>query len=191
MTDKGKIGSAGSEQNFESVFREYFKPLVYYAVKLVHDQDSAKEIVHTVFIRLWEKREEIDMESSLRSYLFTAVHNRALNFLRDRSRFHGEDISEIGYGKEIGDEFRDRISEAETENRVISAIESLPERCREIFRLSRFEELKYREIAEKLKISVKTVEIQMSKALKILREELKDYLPLLGLWLIYFLFKNL
>lgn len=191
MGKQKNIKSLNDPAYFEEIFREYFKPLTYYAQKIVHDHDSAKEIAHSVFINLWERKDTIHLETSLKSYLFTAVHNRSLNLLRDKSKFYTGDIADLQYRDEFSVDVTDKISESETEAKIMAAIASLPERCGEIFKLSRFESKKYKEIADELKISVKTVEIQMSKALRILREELKDYLDAFILLIIYFLFNNL
>jgi RNA polymerase sigma-19 factor, ECF subfamily len=169
-------------RNFERIFKEFFNPLAYYARIFTKDQDSAKDIVHNVFINLWEKRDDISFEQSIKSYLYTSVHNRCLNHLRDRAKFIKDDVSEFEFLNSQSVEDSYDIETKETESRINDAINSLPERCREVFKLKRFEELKYSEIADLLNISIKTVEAQMSKALRILREELKDYLILL-LWL--------
>jgi RNA polymerase sigma-70 factor (ECF subfamily) len=149
-------------------------------MQYVHDLDTAKDLVHNVFINLWEKREDIDPNKSVKSYLFTAVYNRSLNHIRDHKKFHNEDISEY-HDRLAGtqEDYYDKVESSELSARIKNAIDTLPERCREIFLLNRFEEMKYKEIAEKLDISIKTVEAQMSKALKILREQLTDYIGLL------------
>ena len=183
MTGQNQIYDIRSEGNFEKLFREFFAPLSFYARKMVHDEDTAKDIVHAVFIKLWELRNDLKLDTSLKSYLYRAVHNRSLNHLRNQSRFRSEEPGEYTEGTA---EFNDDIIAAETEARIIMAIEGLPDRCAEVFRKSRFEDKKYREIAEEMKISVKTVEIQMSKALRILREELKDLLFLLLMFLYNF-----
>jgi RNA polymerase sigma-70 factor (ECF subfamily) len=165
--------------SFEHLFREYFPPLMTFARKILGDEDDAREIVHRVFINLWEKRKDLDLSTSLKSYLFTSVHNRSLNLIRDRKKFSDAEIPEVAGDHDVSQQ----METLELENRISEVIASLPEKCREIFELNRFEGLKYSEIAEKLDISVKTVENQMSKALKILREKLSRYLGLL-LWLI-------
>lgn len=142
------------------------------------DLDVAKDIVHNVFLNLWNKREEVDWSAPIKPYLFKAVHNRCLNQLRDSKRIvrHELDIEPEAIPDYV--ESRDFLEESELEKRIANAIDSLPEKCRRIFRLSRFEGKKYSEIAETEGISVKTVEDQMSKALRILRDNLKDYLTI-------------
>lgn len=181
------IPSITDPEYFEKIFREYFSQLSYYALKLVRDQDSAKEIVHIVFINLWEKRESIKLDKPIRSYLYTSVHNRCLNHIRNNSKFLSEDVGSLAFLNELSDMDSPEIEKLETEQRINDAINKLPEKCRHIFKLSRFEDKKYSEIASDLGISVKTVEVQISKALKILREELKDYLILL-LWVLFKIF---
>jgi len=177
-----------SEKLFEELFRKHFTSLCLFAGKYISDFDSAKEIVHDVFIRLWEIRDNIDTSKPLKSYLFTSVHNRCLNFIRDNKKFANNiDISEIS-NIDFSDN-NDKLIELEMKEKIMSVINSLPGKCRTIFELSRFEGLKYIEIAEKLNISVKTVEANISKALKILRENLIEYLTVF-LILIYLYMKN-
>ena len=165
--------------SFEKLFREYFPPLMAFARKILVDEDEAREVVQKVFISLWEKRSEIDVSTSLKSYLFTSVHNRSLNVIRDQKKFSGLEVPEVAGEWDVSTQ----IESMELEEKIMDAIRSLPEKCREVFQLSRFDGLKYSEIAKHLDISVKTVENQMSKALKILREKLLKYITLL-LWLI-------
>ena len=170
---RGKL----NKQSFELLFRENFTALSGFARKYVIDIDTSKEIAHDVFINLWEKRNEIDSEKPLRSYLFTSVRNRCLNYIRDQKKFdRTEDITgNPGYSQPA--ENNDPVEILELEERINLAIDSLPDKCREIFIMNRFRDLKYAEIAKKLDISVKTVEAQMSRALKTLREKLAMYLP--------------
>lgn len=172
------------KRQFETLFREHFSGLSYFARKYTGDLDSAKEIVHGVFIRIWENRSEFDWENPAKSYLFTSVYNRSMNYLRDNKKFISHE--EATLHNMVVDEsvFTDNLETAELEGRIKSALQKLPEKCREVFELSRFEGMKYSEIAKHLKISVKTVETQMSKALNILKEELKDYLTILLLILL-------
>lgn len=172
---------------FEELFRSYFTPLCSFAQKYVNDIDEAKDIVHNVFINLWNKRDEVDMKTSLKSYLFQGVYNRSLNFIRDHKKLVQFDTpqNEAELNKYV--ESKDHLESSEAESRINRALDDLPEKCREIFLMNRFDGLKYREIAEKLNISIKTVETQMSRALKTLRERLSDMITLL----IYLIIQNL
>ncbi len=168
-------------QAFEELFRKYFPSLMAFSRRILGNEEDAREVVHQVFVNLWEKRNDIDLSTSLKSYLFTSVNNRSLNMIRDRKKFSSEEVPESAGDWDVSAQ----IESMELEEKIRGAIDSLPEKCREIFELNRFEGLKYSEIANKLDISVKTVENQMSKALKILREQLAKYMTIL-LWLILF-----
>jgi len=165
---------------FEQLFRKFFPALMAFSKKILVDEDDAREVVHAVFINLWEKRDSLDTGKSLKSYLFSSVHNRSLNVIRDRKKFSDEEMPEIASEQDV----QSQLESMELEEKIREVIASLPEKCREIFELNRFEGLKYGEIAQKLDISVKTVENQMSKALKILREKLAYYLALV-VWILW------
>ena len=154
------------EGSFEQLFRQYFEPLMGFSMKMLGDEDDAREVVQGVFIRLWERRRELDLDTSLKSYLFTSVHNRSLNHLRDRKKFSEGEMPEMATQWDVGEQ----IESMELEERIREVIATLPEKCREVFEMNRFQGLKYEEIAGRLGISVKTVENQMSKALRILRK---------------------
>ena len=165
-----------NKQEFEQIFHLHFATLVNFARSFLHDEDNSKEIVQDVFIRLWEKRKEIDPNKSIKSYLYTSVRNRSFNFIRDNKKFQNEYLD---LENALDSEFAVEIAEeSDIESKVQAALEKLPTKCRQIFEMSRFEEKKYRDIAEELNISQKTVEAQMSKALRILRVELKDYVAI-------------
>ncbi len=166
------------KQEFEILFRAHFKALAGFAKKYVNDIDVAKGIVHEVFMKLWEKRSEIDTNQSVKSYLYTGVYNRSLNYIRDNKKFDksGEqaDIPEQKENWDISNE----MTASEIQLKIDKTLQDLPEKCRQVFEMSRYEDLKYREIAEKLDVSVKTVETHMSKALKALRKNLAEYIHL-------------
>ncbi|MCG8697521.1 MAG: RNA polymerase sigma-70 factor [Bacteroidales bacterium] len=166
------------KQQYEELFRTHFVALCYFAAKYVSDNDTSKEIVHNVFISIWEKRNEFDFDKPAKSYLFTSVYNRCMNYIRDHKKFKSTDEENAIAIADSG-EYQDKMETAELEVKIKSSINKLPAKCREVFMLNRFEDKKYAEIANQLNISIKTVEAQMSKALKILREELHEYLPLL------------
>lgn len=171
---------------FEQVFRNYYERLCNYANTILNDMDEAEEIVQGTFMGLWEKRSHIQIHTALKSYLYQSVRNNCLNHLdhlkvRQTHReyfIHSADMSaDSGVQTTLANELEKQIEEA---------VSSLPPQCQTVFRLSRFEGLSYAEIAQQLDISVKTIENHMGKALRIMRERLKDYLPLL----MWFLFRN-
>jgi RNA polymerase sigma-70 factor, ECF subfamily len=166
---------------FQELFNEHYSSLCRFAVSFLKDNDSAEEVVQQVFVNLWDKRDLMDAEKSIKTYLFTSVKNRSLNFIRDNKKYRSYYL-DIEGEMEIPVSEKDIISEADLNTQVKNALDKLPEKCREIFELCRFEEMKYKEVAEKLGISQKTVEAQMSKALKIMREELKDLFVVLMIW---------
>jgi RNA polymerase sigma-70 factor (ECF subfamily) len=182
MTKTPNISSVNKDA-FEKLFKEYFKPLTSFAYKFVKDIDDAKSIVHDVFMKLWEKKDEIDMNRSVKSYLFTSVNNRSLNFIRDHKKFADDEfIMDIQY--EENWEPANEMTAQEIQNKVDETLESISPKVKQVFEMSRNEGLKYKEIAEKLNISVKTVETHMSTALKALRENLKEYLTAIILFLL-------
>jgi RNA polymerase sigma-70 factor (ECF subfamily) len=142
----------------------------------VKDFETAKEIVQDAFISLWEKRDSIDLSKPVKSYLTTIIYNKSLNYLRDNKKFN-KDILTFENLYPLSEQMTsDKLVTAEMEQKIKASIQELPEKCREIFVLSRFQNLKYQQIADKLQISVKTVEAQMSKALQHMRERLVDYI---------------
>jgi RNA polymerase sigma-70 factor, ECF subfamily len=170
----------GDEQAFELLFRKFYVRLCAFANKFLNDPDESQEIVQEVFTRLWEGRDEIDPEYSLKSYIFKIVQNLSINKLRRRkveSRY--SDIYRLVYIDHLEYSTYESLLARELEENIAQSIGKLPAECRKIFELSREEGLKYKEIAETLNISVKTVEAQMSKALRFLRIELSEYLSLI------------
>jgi RNA polymerase sigma-70 factor (ECF subfamily) len=183
------ISSTNLHDTFEQLFKSHFTPLCMFSRKYVNDLDVAKDIVHNVFIDLWDKRETVDFSKPMKSYLFTSVHNRSLNHVRDNKKFT-RDLTPLEHAESLENTDVNALkNEIELEEKLSTALNILPGKCKEVFMLSRFEGLKYKDIAEKLDISVKTVETQMTKALKMLREHLKDYLVLLILIIISFFLK--
>lgn len=167
----------GDQDAYKQLFIKYYSPLCEYASQYISDDDS-EELVQELMLFLWETRENLVIETSLKSYLFISTKHRCLNAIR-KNQYHERIHNQI-YEK-IKDQFEDPdyyfVNEL-TEN-IQKAIENLPETYRETFAMSRFGEKTNVQIAEKLGISVKTVEYRISQALKILRLKLKDYLPLL------------
>ncbi len=151
--------------------------MVSFAMNYVLDQDQAEELVQEVFANVWTKAESLKIQSSPRAYLFTSTRNACLNFLKHR-KVENAYLERFTFLQDQGDP----VEYDELVHRLEQALDKIPEKCREIFELNRFEGKRYKEIAEELGLSLKTVENQMGKALKILRRELGDYLPLI-IWL--------
>ncbi len=178
----------GDEKVFEELFKAYYAPLCEYCLRYVSDADMAEEIVQDLFFKMWVKRDELNINVSIKSYFYISLRNHALNYinrLKIQDRYN--QFVEIRTKNEV-DYPIDVLEEKDMERIMKQAIAMLPEKRREIFEMSRFEELKYSEIAEKLNVSVKTVESQMSKALEHMRKVLAKYLALIisGLFLLRF-----
>ncbi len=149
--------------------------------------DEAEEMVQNAFLTIWERRDSFEVHTSLKSYLYRAVYNSSLNSLKHKKV---QQKHEQYYKQNTVPDYESATSqlmENELQQMAQKAIEQLPPQCKMVFSLSRFEQLTYAEIAEQMNISAKTVENHMVRALRILREKLKDYLPLL-IWL--FISKN-
>ena len=167
---------AGKDLNtFEQLFRELFKPLCNFSRKYVGDLEEAKSLVHEVFVVVWEKFDTLPPDCNYRSYLYTAVRNKCLNHIRDRKKHVMLDSIPDHAAMEVNTS----LETSELGQEIEFGIQALPEKCREVFELSRMEGLKYDQIASKLNISVKTVEAHMSKALTMLRIHLKEFMTLL------------
>ena len=178
---------AGDITAFEMIFKTYYQPLCNYAYSFVHDRDEAEEIVQATFLSVWEKKDNLAIHTGVKTYLYDMVRNAALNVLKHEKIKQQHATVELAVAERSTESVTRTVMASELEDRIYKALNKLPEQCRLVFKLSRFEELKYAEIAEQLNISVKTVENQMGKALKIMREQLKDYLPLLMVFMNGFL----
>jgi RNA polymerase sigma-70 factor (ECF subfamily) len=168
----------GDKKSFEMLFRTYYAPLCSFSRKYVKDTDDCEEIVQGFFLKLWDMRDSLEINISVKNYLFSSVRNRCLNYIK-HEKIKKEYQSEILRTPETRFDSTNFIMEVDLVDKIEQSIAALPTRRREIFVLSREHGLKYREIAEKLGISIKTVETQMGQALKELRENLKEYQQLL------------
>jgi len=155
--------TVGDVTAFEMLFRTYYQPLCHYAFTFLQDKEDAEEIVQSTFLLVWEKRETLAIRTSVKPYLYAMVRNACLNVIKHekiKQKYAGE---EIALADRSHESVAQTVASNELEYRIKVAIE----------------ELKYAEIAEQLNISIKTVENHMGKALKIMREQLKDYLPVI------------
>jgi len=166
----------GDVREFEQLFTKYYDPLCHYADKILNDMDQAEDLVQEFFYHFWKNRATFRLKLSLNAYLYQSIRNNALHYLEHlaiRKR----------YAEQVFNEFQDMVpAHLQTDvelndlgKAINTTLQQLPERCSRIFRMNRFEGKKYREIAEILSISVKTVEADMGKALQMFRKSLKEY----------------
>lgn len=169
---------------FESMYLAHFNALHRYAFTFVGDDVIAEEMVHQMFWRMLEMRGGVKVHTSLRAYLYRSVYNECMNYLKHQKVKQAYQARATNSENNQFEDAAAQLQYKELEKKVKQAINTLPEQCRTIFQLSRFENLKYLEIAKQLGLSVKTVETQMSRALKKLRVQLTDYLPII-LWVLF------
>lgn len=163
---------AGDSRSFEVFYKKYFTALCLFANSRVRDSELGREVVQEVFLSLWKNREKLVIHESAKSYLYRAVINRIINHFKHQKveAAYLESLEKDRTESNQADQF-------ELEEKLFRLIDDLPPRRKEVFTLSRFEGLRYKEIAGRLNISLKTVEGQMSQALKFLEENLQEYLP--------------
>ncbi len=182
MTEKEQYYLQGlrdsNREVFEKLFREYYPLLCNYARRYIYDKSTAEDVVQEFFCKLWDKRQDIRVATSLTNYLYKSVTNLCYNHFRDTEAerkiidYHGDDIHEMAAGSRYQ-------PDNELNEHLGRALLELPEKRREIFELSRFEGLKYQEIADKLNLSTKTVETQMTRSLEFLRKYLKEFISVI------------
>lgn len=172
--------------SFETLFKTHYKALYAYAQVILRDEEDAEEIVQQMFLKLWEKRDLLQVQTSIKAYLYKCVYHDSLNYLKHqktKAKYQEFTIHSMDRQQEPASH---KVELTELEQNINLALNELPEQCRTIFQMSRFEELKYKEIAAALNLSIKTVENQMGKALKIMRLKLADFLVLVVSALLYF-----
>ncbi|MCD7901234.1 MAG: RNA polymerase sigma-70 factor [Bacteroides sp.] len=178
------------ETSYKLLFHKYYSNLLFYATRLLEDDEEAEDVVQDVFVEVWKRRESMDIGEHIQAFLYRAVYTRCLNVLKHRS-IKGkystamEEISEkrtTYYQPYDNNEVIKRIENRELRMEINQAISELPDKCKEVFKLSYLYDMKNKEIADVLHISLRTVEAHMYKALKVLRSRLGH------LWLILLLF---
>ncbi|GAB4491729.1 MAG: RNA polymerase sigma-70 factor [Saprospiraceae bacterium] len=163
----------GDESALRHIFDRHYPLLLGDIYRIVPDEHTCQDLAQEVFVELWRKRTELDIHTSLRAYLRRAAVNKALNYLKTSRRFLSDESDHFNCAADTS--AQDIVQKKEQESleaALHAAIETLPEKCRIVFSLSRFEQLSHREIADRLGISVKTIENQITKAMKMLREAL-------------------
>ncbi|MCG8580109.1 MAG: RNA polymerase sigma-70 factor [Bacteroidales bacterium] len=166
----------GDEAAYQELFLKYYTQLVVFARKVVIDDDLARELVQDVIVNFYEKRGDIKIHSSLKAHLYQSVRNRCLNQIK-HSQIRRDHHANIYLTEKNSEAYiDDKLEETELEQKIFSIIQTLPAQCKKIFEMSRFEGVTNQEIADKLELSKRTVETQISKALKVLRTNLAGYL---------------
>ena len=167
---------SGDELALRRIFDRHYPLLLGDVYRLIPDENTCKDLAQEVFMEFWRKRADLDIHTSLRAYLRRSAVNRALNHIKTGKRLHLDESAQIANKADPSPGDIAQQEEQETlEQALHAAIRALPEKCRLVFSLSRFEHLSHREIADQLDISVKTIENQITKAMKMLREALSRY----------------
>lgn len=168
----------GHESAYEALFKTFYTELVMHANRYLYDMESSKEIVQDLFVNIYEKRETLEINSSLKSYLYRSVQNRCINYINSQKtkEKYADYVKHRRTTEE--NEIEKDMNVAELENALYAAIGELPPKCRMIFKMNRFEGFSNGEIAERLELSKRTVETQITKALKILRTKVQPYMAI-------------
>jgi RNA polymerase sigma-70 factor, Bacteroides expansion family 1 len=170
----------GDKTAFSCIFTVYYSDLVMFACIFTKNLDISEEIVQNIFVKFWEDRELLTINTSLKSFLLRAVRNRSIDWLRHlkiRDKYSA-DILETS--SDFENDVENYVFASELEHQIEKALTKLPEEISNVFRMNRYDGLKYHEIAEKLNVSVRTIEVRIGKALHLLREHLKDFLVTLA-----------
>ena len=181
---------SGDELAFEKIFKSNHHQIVGFCNQFISDLDKAKSLTQEVFLNLWLNREKIESINGIKSFLYTSAKSRSLNYIRHRkviSRYEDKQLQEKeeSFNREVLESFDfNSLEFSELEGIIQKAINDLPEKCRLVFILSRFDGKKNKEISEELDISVKAVEANMTRALKNLKSRLSEFLPILLVQLI-------
>jgi len=172
VLDRNNFGLT-DESSFERFFKANYQLACLIALRYVKSEQIADDIVQEVFVALWQKRDELTIRSSLKSYLFNMVRNRSLNYLRDEKQM--DEITESAVPSELIDDPNNNFSEEELAVHISKAIDELPAQCKKVFLLAYHERLTYNEIASTLNLSKNTIKTQMGIAYKMIRFKLSAY----------------
>lgn len=181
----------GNEGALRQIFDRHYPLLLSDIYRIIPDENTCQDLAQELFVDLWNKRESLDIHTSLRAYLRRAAVNKALNYIKANRRMLLDETDDWGHLPDTSTQDTYKREQQETlEDALHTAISTLPEKCRIVFNLSRFEQLSHKEIAEKLGISVKTIENQITKAMKMLRDAMSNHTDLSSaviLWLNWYI----
>jgi RNA polymerase sigma-70 factor, ECF subfamily len=176
MTEKLKALCEGNHQVFEQLFDNMYEALCRYAYSILRDMDDAEDVVQKTFCKLWDQRETLTIQSSINSYLYRIVHNDSMNAIHQQINQREHNFNYFSGINDMVESVSEQLAASELQQAISVALTGLPPQCRRVFEMSRMEQLSYAEIAKQLNISTNTVENHISKALKLLRVELKEFL---------------
>jgi RNA polymerase sigma-70 factor (family 1) len=175
--------TSGNKEVFDLVFRRYYSELCIFANDYVHSPDIAQEITQDMFVYLWENHSRIQIKISLKAYLYRSVHNRCMNYFRSKTYQMNKEVlidnlmnHDVLLSTEISETVFDLLFSEKLEHELEKTIEMLPEQCRIIFEMNRYENLSYKEIADRLEVSASTVRTQIARALHKIRNKMSKYL---------------
>jgi RNA polymerase sigma-70 factor, ECF subfamily len=178
VVDTIKALREGDHQAYEQLFDTCYDALCRYAYSILRDMDEAEDIVQKSFCKLWDQRESLDIQSSIKSYMYRMVHNESLNKVHQQKNRQEHNLNYISAMNQTPDTVSEHMAASELQLAIDKALEALPTQCRKVFEMSRVQQLSYAEIAKELGISTNTVENHVSKALKLLRVDLKEFLTI-------------
>lgn len=178
MTETIKALCEGDHLVFEQLFYSMYEPLCRYAYSILRDPENAEEVVQKTFCKLWDQRESLSIQSSIHSYLYRIVHNDCLNAIHQQTSHKEHNLNYLSTRNDTVESVSETMAVTELQQAIDTALAGLPPQCRKVFEMSRMDQLSYAEIAKELNISTNTVENHVSKALKILRVELKEFLSI-------------
>lgn len=176
MLDTIKDLREGNHLAFEQLFDSCYESLCRYAYSILKDMDEAEDVVQKSFCKLWDQHEMLNIQSSINSYLYRIVHNDSLNTIHQKTSHQEHNLNYLSTTYADINSTIEHIESSDLQKAMDVALAALPPQCRRVFEMSRIEQLSYSEIALQLNISTNTVENHISKALKLLRVELKDFL---------------
>ncbi len=170
--------SNGEQLAFKHLYIEYYDDLCFYANRILNDMDEAHDVVQFVMAKMWENKTQLSHINDIKPYLYRSVHNNCLNKIKKAKNFANYQDETWHQIKEIELDGHEELKAEELGEKINASIEKLTPQCKKVFMMSRFEYKSYKEIAEELQIGVKAVEGNISRALKVLREELVEFFPL-------------
>ena len=179
MLETIKALREGNHLAYVQLFDAWYNPLCRYAYSILKDMDEAEDVVQRTFYKLWDQRDTLTIQSSINSYLYRMVHNDCLNTVHQQMSHKAHNLNYISSLNNTDDSVNEQLATGELQQAIDHALSLLPPQCKRVFEMSRMEQLSYSEIAKQLNISTNTVENHISKALKLLRINLKEFLTLI------------